>query len=1181
MILSEVDFPSQLIDAAIEGKLVVFAGAGVSMGAPANLPSFWTLASDIAKGFGKTPIVPLDQFLGSLSSEELVIQKAAINALAGINSKPKELHQHLLNIFLSSDKVRIVTTNFDPLFTEASDLQWSIRPEIFTAPALPIGDDFEGIVHIHGANTHPKSIIITDRGFGKAYLADGWASRFLVKMFEAYTVLFVGYSHDDMVMSYLARALPDKAQGKRFVLLGKSQDRDESKWLSLGIEPVYFLQKGERDYESLGLCTNQLAEFLARQPSDWQAHIGLIAEQDGPLDLEAEHTIQHALKDISKVRYFTSKASSEKWAFWLHEQKAFEPFFRNGHVDEVSVCIENWLLNTFVCSKPEVLFELIAKEHHQLSHRLWFNLVRTIHNGQNVAQLKHWVDLLLHLCPSRPDVYGLHFLAKEASKSGMKHHVLRLFFKLAKRYVRIKQEKDYSDIGKDPTWKAELETQSPEWNLNEVWQKLLKPEIQYICKDLLNIGCLWFQDTLESRCIWIKRNSAARIDSLSRSAIEAHEQNFYRNAIDVVIDAMRDSIEACIDSHSLWATRWCIEHLESDNILLCRMAIHGFRKNRYLSATTKLKWILQYGIDKSGSRHEIFELIVELYPKLTSAERSKLIKTVFESNSGKINLNGEQLAWENWQWLYVLRRADEHCSLLIKEMGALKSEYPELTAQEYPDLHMWSSRSSTFMSLNSPWGVTELLGKRTDAWFEEINQFKPEQSVERDRWELIQSVQQAAIDQPAWAQLFCSYLKTTNDWESDLWPSLLAPFYKCLSDESSIQPVISILSLPKVYEHHPRAVVQALKGHLKSDTFDSSSEVHRIANEIVDAIWKSCPLSETPLSGDSIDWINQAINTLEGDIAIYWISALDNIVKSGKEDQYTKYLNMISSLIDIDNPKTIYTIPLLCRQINFLYHINAQWTIDHLLPLLDPELDQPELAWHGILTNGGIQAASFASVRPYFEKMQKRFEVILPGKEDNFIKHYVAIAFWHIEKPHIEWLPNILNSMSAQHRSILARKLSNFLSREPADARSEVWKNWFKPYWLNRIDGRPFSFEAKEAGAMLGLLDRIPELFDELVELAIRMPVPDLSHSHLIYSLNEKDWVKQHSNSLAILITYLLKGKETNSELYGLEDLLSNINISEVGEGVVIHLNQALIKAGRDKLCLRKRIELPTDSNTP
>ena len=44
MNIKGVVFPSALLDALRDGRLVVFAGAGVSMGAPARLPSLCKLA---------------------------------------------------------------------------------------------------------------------------------------------------------------------------------------------------------------------------------------------------------------------------------------------------------------------------------------------------------------------------------------------------------------------------------------------------------------------------------------------------------------------------------------------------------------------------------------------------------------------------------------------------------------------------------------------------------------------------------------------------------------------------------------------------------------------------------------------------------------------------------------------------------------------------------------------------------------------------------------------------------------------------------------------------------------------------------------------------------------------------------------------------------------------------------
>ena len=49
MNISGVDVPDKLTDALLEGNLVIFAGAGVSMQPPQSLVSFRDLVKDIAK----------------------------------------------------------------------------------------------------------------------------------------------------------------------------------------------------------------------------------------------------------------------------------------------------------------------------------------------------------------------------------------------------------------------------------------------------------------------------------------------------------------------------------------------------------------------------------------------------------------------------------------------------------------------------------------------------------------------------------------------------------------------------------------------------------------------------------------------------------------------------------------------------------------------------------------------------------------------------------------------------------------------------------------------------------------------------------------------------------------------------------------------------------------------------
>ncbi len=69
--LGPIQFPDNLLDAIREDRLVIFAGAGISVGAPADLPDFRELAAEIAVGTGLSPNdnEPVDPFLGRLQHE--------------------------------------------------------------------------------------------------------------------------------------------------------------------------------------------------------------------------------------------------------------------------------------------------------------------------------------------------------------------------------------------------------------------------------------------------------------------------------------------------------------------------------------------------------------------------------------------------------------------------------------------------------------------------------------------------------------------------------------------------------------------------------------------------------------------------------------------------------------------------------------------------------------------------------------------------------------------------------------------------------------------------------------------------------------------------------------------------------------------------------------------------------
>jgi len=104
--IKRVDFYEQLLNAQREKSLIVFAGAGVSMGPPSNYPSFDGLVDEIARWADKKrpEREPPERFLGRLVYEKQNVHEQVVNLLSSPDSKHNPLHEDLLKLFVGRSR---------------------------------------------------------------------------------------------------------------------------------------------------------------------------------------------------------------------------------------------------------------------------------------------------------------------------------------------------------------------------------------------------------------------------------------------------------------------------------------------------------------------------------------------------------------------------------------------------------------------------------------------------------------------------------------------------------------------------------------------------------------------------------------------------------------------------------------------------------------------------------------------------------------------------------------------------------------------------------------------------------------------------------------------------------------------------------------------------------------------
>ncbi len=494
MRIAGIDFPEGLLDVLRGGNLVVFAGAGVSMGPPANLPDFKALGTEIAAGAGKEVghNEPTDRFLGRLEQEGVKVRERAEQILLGCDTKPTPLHRDLLRLSKGASCVRIVTTNYDALFEQAAETDCDSMLQAYQAPALPLGRDFVGIVHVHGAVGHPRGMVLTDKDVGRAYLTEGWARRFLVEVFESFTVLFVGYSHDDVIMKYLTRALPAGKTQPRFALTDESE---KDGWERLGIKPISYPMDSSGDHAALDEGIYRLARIVQRNILDWQIEIAELARNGPSLDEEEMGVMAEALSDLTKMQFFTNSATPPEWIQWLDARGYLNALFATEALGNRDMALGHWLAQTFACEHANWLFVLIAKRPSlRLNPAFWHQLVIAVglNKKQDVSSgdLSRWVIVLLATVPfDQPAViqHGLAWLAERCGEAGLGEEVVKIFGCMAATPLQLSQGSRWPRAGDTETRPgANSIPVCSHHDLNTVWEKCLKPRLEAVAESLLS-----------------------------------------------------------------------------------------------------------------------------------------------------------------------------------------------------------------------------------------------------------------------------------------------------------------------------------------------------------------------------------------------------------------------------------------------------------------------------------------------------------------------------------------------------------------------------------------------------------------------------------------------------------------------------------------------------------------------
>lgn len=1146
-----IDIPEEILDAQENGTLVIFAGAGVSSEPPAGLPDFKKLVKQISGSNHYDEKDVPDQFLGKLEKKGVDIHGEARRILMQGDPTPNKYHRLIPRLFPKKAETKIVTTNQDELLLKGARELWE-DVTVYEAPALPVGDDFTGLVFLHGSvRQEPRHMVLTDADFSRAYLTEGWARRFLLKLFETHTVLFIGYSHDDTVIRYLARGLP-VGEKRRFAFTcdeGKAEH-----WSHLGVETIWY----QKPHENLLIGLQKWTEVTAMGALEHRSRIITLAEAPPPnFDHERDY-LKRRLRDPSAVAIFVKHAKHPEWIPWVAGQKLLEPLFTADSIndDRIRDCGSHWagwLADLGIGEGYVEALNTVREKNSDWNRILWFAVAQALHYHQDIPhdRFNHWVRALLASpLPSGGTSNYLGYAlvkCKDIERTGtallLFDNMTRPFPKLAER-IALYEEDGPEHI----RW--EVSFPDDDYWIREAWNKLFTPELGRFANRVLSIAEANMKLTYE-----IMQLTSDDFDSFDyrRYHIADRQDNgrlHYNGVVDVLIDAIRDCLRWLMVNRSDEGLAVVRRYLRSDHALFPRLALDALTSaGEAASPDDMLTWILDANlIDPHTESSELSEFLERIYPRASIETRTSILERIDARYVADPEGDDDRKKWFEQARLAMLghlAKAAPDCKETNRRWGKAKEGIPEEQLPTGAPGERHEPKVEWIVS-RSPYTKEKLLAGNPTSILETYDNLQQEDFWGRapDKNGLENQVREVAGEDITFGLSMAEALSALNKVDHPLWRAILQGWRTALIQEAEWESIIRYLEKNfEVLAYHHNQAADFLKAAIENEDRRPPFALLPRLERLADCLWERVEkLDDRRILSDA-DWITHAINSTAGTLTMFWLHALSWRRKEsgsawrGLPDDYQKQLDRI---IDSDTYGAQMGQVILGGQLHFLAYLDETWARERMASLFDfnSHEDRAYRVWSGFSLQGQMSPAVVDILRPHFQNIF-RYLTKFSDDERRGIAQRIAAVVHH---EGANWwrdglLAEFIAAAEESDRVEFTETLGRFWETYNEDKRKEVWAAWISGYIQNRKSGKPAHFSAQEIGGLATWIFPFSFMAAQFVDAITSLPEPDLRHGHIFHRLEDSDLPEKAPKATLHLISWLLKGAKRGEFWEGAEVL--------------------------------------------
>ncbi len=1096
-VTSDVNFPQAVLDAQSEGRLVLFVGAGASVDAPSGLPLFDNLARQLAER-ARVPFdedVAIDFFLGSMP-ENFDTHRHTREIIARHSSAPNTTHAALVRVASSVGPLRIVTTNFDDHLSSAATAGGIEVSDTWIGPALPLGEDFTGIVYLHGSVLRePRELVLTDRDFGRAYLTSAWATRFLLPMFQRFTVLFIGYSHDDPIMRYLALGLPSGTPRYAFT---KADEIYHSKWSRLGVQPIGYPVQGH-DHSAL-VAALEAWDLRARMgQTEHSARIVEVVEGGPTLTPVDYDYLVDQLQTANGAREFVQAVTAIEpslqvaWLNWAEGLPEFEAIFNGQDGDAAATILGNWFCHSFI-ALPELhgaalqtvqrlgqafgngLFRVAGWAADELSKldaeagRRWKAFLTTsVHGHSAPVTTESLLSYLPEDSPEDPTVLRA---------------ALRAYLVLKRRWYLD----DSEDLTTFPDAEVHWNTEADSLTAHVLKVVEVTPPGDLKLETLLEESLSAAYDLLDAyhgQRVWDPLN-------FSRSAIEPHEQDQFRDPVDAVIDGLRGYGEKALPTRPDLPERWW----SLGRTLFRRLALYLVALDASRTSDEKISWLLERSVlYENGLKHEAYRVLEVAAEKASKAARDHLLAAVQAGPSlpediPDIDRHTQYAIYNLLVWLAQVAPGWSEAGTAL---AAVQATNPDFAPREHPDFDSWTTSGTWGGKLpmepedfirsfeTDPAAAVEDLLARD---YSERNFDEPDW---RDALSLVSRVAEARpeLGEQLWALM--------DDWSeldalaNDLRRATVDGWAKAILGGTAtaiVKRVATLVPNPEFARSVSRFLLEQVRKQIENDETPALTAMRCVALHL----WKEHGHSFTHSSGvDPNGMAPFYLNSWPGNLAQYWMVEVDRRWRKHRDDWSglnDDERDALTQLLDGPPHALDATQPAVASRLFFLFAADATFTTEHVLPLFredttaalawNPYLHHPR--YNDKLLEAGLldsTIAEWSRLDPLGSHLRSQFFALVAS-----IVSFAGIT----QESRQALLDQSVLADNGAHAAEFAQAVVRFLRADGIDG-AEVWKRWLRDHLTARLSGVPRTLDVEELTCWADIVPYLGDAIPEAIEL--------------------------------------------------------------------------------------------------